>query len=61
MLPLQIQPESHIPLYVQLRDQLRALVHSGEVAIGRPNPGEPRAGGAVGCSPDDGGECLRRA
>ena len=25
MLPLHLQPESHIPLYVQLRDQLRAL------------------------------------
>jgi 2-aminoadipate transaminase len=34
MLPLQIQPESHIPLYVQLRDQLRALVHSGELRAG---------------------------
>jgi len=33
-LPLQIQPESHIPLYVQLRDQLRALVHSGELRTG---------------------------
>ncbi|HXX21415.1 MAG TPA: PLP-dependent aminotransferase family protein [Candidatus Acidoferrum sp.] len=34
MLPLQLQPESHIPLYVQLRDQLRALVHSGELRTG---------------------------
>ena len=34
MLPLQLQPESHIPLYVQLRDQLRALVHSGELRAG---------------------------
>jgi DNA-binding transcriptional MocR family regulator len=34
MLPLQLQPESHIPLYVQLRDQLRALVHSGELRSG---------------------------
>ncbi len=34
MLPLQIQPESHIPLYVQLRDQLRALVHAGELRAG---------------------------
>jgi len=34
MLPLQIQTESHIPLYVQLRDQLRALVHSGELRAG---------------------------
>jgi 2-aminoadipate transaminase len=34
MLPLHLQPESHIPLYVQLRDQLRALVHSGELRAG---------------------------
>src|SRR5258705_10940672 len=26
MLPLHLQPESHIPLYIQLRDQLRFLV-----------------------------------
>src|SRR5580698_9668506 len=34
MLPLHLQSESHIPLYVQLRDQLRALVHSGELRLG---------------------------
>src|SRR6516162_4622552 len=34
MLPLLLQSESHIPLYVQLRDQLRALVHSGELRNG---------------------------
>ncbi|MGA3301072.1 MAG: PLP-dependent aminotransferase family protein [Candidatus Acidiferrales bacterium] len=34
MLPLHLQAESHIPLYVQLRDQLRALVHSGELRTG---------------------------
>ena len=34
MLPLQLQAESHIPLYVQLRDQLRALVHAGELRPG---------------------------
>src|SRR2546427_12840446 len=34
MLPLQLQPESHVPLYVQLRDQLRALVHSGDLRPG---------------------------
>src|SRR5690348_5117644 len=34
MLPLHLQPESHIPLYMQLRDQLRALVHSGELRSG---------------------------
>lgn len=34
MLPLRLQTESHIPLYVQLRDQLRALVHLGELRTG---------------------------
>lgn len=34
MLPLQLQGESHIPLYVQLCDQLRALVHTGELRAG---------------------------
>lgn len=34
MLPLQLQPESHVPLYVQLRDQLRSLVHSGDLRPG---------------------------
>ena len=34
MLPLQLQAESHIPLYVQLCDQLRALVHGGELRPG---------------------------
>ena len=34
MLPLQLQPESHIPLYIQLRDQLRALVHVGDLRPG---------------------------
>src|ERR1700723_645053 len=38
MLPLHLQPESHIPLYVQLRDQLRALVHSGELRAGDRTP-----------------------
>ena len=34
MLPLHLQPESHVPLYIQLRDQLRALVHSGDLRAG---------------------------
>lgn len=34
MLPLQLQGESHVPLYVQIRDQLRAMVHSGELRAG---------------------------
>ena len=32
MLPVHLQPESHVPLYIQLRDQLRALVHGGDLA-----------------------------
>lgn len=34
MIPLQLQTESHVPLYMQIRDQLRALVHSGELRPG---------------------------
>jgi DNA-binding transcriptional MocR family regulator len=34
MLPLQLQLESHIPLYAQLRDQLCALVHGGDLRPG---------------------------
>ncbi len=34
MLPLQIQPGSRIPVYVQLRDQLRSLVRIGQLLPG---------------------------
>src|SRR5260221_6686463 len=34
MLPVHPQPESHVPLYIQLRDQLRALVHAGDLRPG---------------------------
>src|SRR5205809_6423828 len=34
MLPLHLQPQSHVPLYVQLRDQLRALVHARDFRLG---------------------------
>jgi DNA-binding transcriptional MocR family regulator len=34
MLPLHLQPESHVPLYVQLRDQLRSMVHAGDLRPG---------------------------
>lgn len=34
MLPLQLQPESHVPLYIQLRDQFRAMVHTGDLRPG---------------------------
>jgi 2-aminoadipate transaminase len=34
MLPVHLQSESHVPLYIQLRDQLRALVHAGDLRHG---------------------------
>ncbi len=34
MLQLQLQPQSHIPLYVQIRDQVKALVHTGALRPG---------------------------
>src|SRR5690242_18079871 len=34
MLPVHLPPQSHVPLYVQLRDQLRALVHAGDLRPG---------------------------
>lgn len=34
MLPLHLQPQSHVPLYIQLRDQLRSLVHAGDLRAG---------------------------
>jgi len=34
MIPLLLQPESHVPLYVQLRDQIRALIHGGDLRPG---------------------------
>src|SRR6202047_4241768 len=34
MLPLHLQSESHVPLYIQLRDQLRALVHAADLRHG---------------------------
>jgi DNA-binding transcriptional MocR family regulator len=48
MLPLHLQPESHIPLYVQLRDQLRALVHSGELRDGDRIPASRELAGQLG-------------
>ena len=38
MIPLHLQPESHVPLYVQLRDQIRALVHGGDLRPGERIP-----------------------
>jgi len=34
MLPLHLQPQSHVPLYIQLRDQLKALVYDGNLRLG---------------------------
>jgi 2-aminoadipate transaminase len=48
MLPLHLQTESHIPLYVQLRDQLRALVYSGELRIGDRIPASRELAGQLG-------------
>jgi 2-aminoadipate transaminase len=48
MLPLHLQPESHIPLYVQLRDQLRALVHCGELRDGDRIPASRELAGQLG-------------
>src|ERR1700704_6315518 len=38
MIPVHLQSESHVPLYIQLRDQLRALVNTGELRLGDPLP-----------------------
>jgi 2-aminoadipate transaminase len=34
MIPVHLQPESHVPLYIQLRDQVRALVNTGDLRPG---------------------------
>jgi 2-aminoadipate transaminase len=34
MIPVHLQPESHVPLYIQLRDQVRALVNTGGLRPG---------------------------
>src|SRR6266446_7417069 len=34
MVPVHLQSESHVPLYIQLRDQLRALVNTGDLRPG---------------------------
>ena len=48
MLPLQLQPESHIPLYIQLRDQLKALVHTGDLRPGDRIPASRELAGQLG-------------
>src|SRR5258707_10089597 len=34
MIQVHLQPESHVPLYIQLRDQVRALVNTGDLRPG---------------------------
>src|ERR1700690_2532066 len=48
MIPLQLQSKSHIPLYVQLRDQLRSLVYSGELRPGDRIPASRELATALG-------------
>src|SRR5215469_12568415 len=48
MLPLQLQAESHIPLYIQLRDQLRALVFAGDLRVGDRIPASRELAGHLG-------------
>jgi len=48
MLPVHLQPESHVPLYVQLRDQLRALVHAGDLRPGDRIPASRELATALG-------------
>lgn len=48
MLPLHLQPESHIPLYIQLRDQLRSLVHAGDLRPGDRIPASRELAGVLG-------------
>lgn len=48
MLPLQLQPKSQVPMYIQLRDQLRALVHSGQLRTGDRIPASRELAGNLG-------------
>lgn len=48
MLQVHLQPESHIPLYVQLRDQVRALVFCGELRTGDRIPASRELAGQLG-------------
>ncbi|MGA2810683.1 MAG: PLP-dependent aminotransferase family protein [Candidatus Acidiferrum sp.] len=48
MLPVHLQPESHVPLYVQLRDQLKALVHAGDLRPGDRIPASRELATALG-------------
>jgi len=48
MLPVHLQSESHIPLYIQLRDQLRSLVYAGDLRSGDRIPASRELAGQLG-------------
>jgi 2-aminoadipate transaminase len=48
MLPVHLQSESHIPLYIQLRDQVRALVYAGDLRSGDRIPASRELAGQLG-------------
>jgi 2-aminoadipate transaminase len=48
MIPVHLQRGSHVPLYVQLRDQLRALVSTGELRPGERIPASREMAGQLG-------------
>jgi len=48
MLQVHLQSESHIPLYIQLRDQLRALVFAGDLRTGDRIPASRELAGQLG-------------
>src|SRR5580704_13342644 len=48
MIPFHLQPESHVPLYIQLRDQIRALVHGGDLNPGDRIPASRELAGQLG-------------
>jgi 2-aminoadipate transaminase len=48
MLQVHLQSESHIPLYIQLRDQLRALVFAGDLRSGDRIPASRELAGQLG-------------
>jgi 2-aminoadipate transaminase len=48
MLPVHLQSESHIPLYIQLRDQLRAMVFGGDLRTGDRIPASRELAGQLG-------------
>lgn len=48
MLQVHLQSESHIPLYIQLRDQVRALVYAGDLRTGDRIPASRELAGQLG-------------